>query len=329
MTPRTYLVALVDGGGTVPPELAVVRGLVERGHHVTVLAEDTMVDEVRRPAPPSGRGSRARTGRRGGPRTTRTATGSARTRWRCSSRLLDQQFVGPAPAYAADTTPAIQDLSPMSWSAPCSPSGRWWRPRRPACPTPCSTRTSTCSPFPAARRSASACAGRRAIGRLRDRAIGRSAPGRGRRAAPLDEVRADYGLAPLDCFWDQVQGADLELVLAAESFDFPGPLPANVRYVGPVLDDPAWSGPGRPRPATRRSCWSGCRPRSRTRSRASSASSTGSPSCRCAWSSPPARRSTPTRCTRRPTSRSSPPRRTRRCWPTRPRSSPTAGTARS
>ena len=37
--PRTYLVCLVDGGGTVPPELGAVRRLVDRGHDVTVLAE--------------------------------------------------------------------------------------------------------------------------------------------------------------------------------------------------------------------------------------------------------------------------------------------------
>ena len=44
---KTYLVALVDGGGTVPVELGVVRRLVERGHDVTVLAEDSMIDDVR------------------------------------------------------------------------------------------------------------------------------------------------------------------------------------------------------------------------------------------------------------------------------------------
>lgn len=32
-----YLVALVDGGGNIPPELHRVRRLVERGHGVTLL----------------------------------------------------------------------------------------------------------------------------------------------------------------------------------------------------------------------------------------------------------------------------------------------------
>ena len=44
---NAYLFALVDGGGTVPPELAAARRLVERGHAVTVLAEDSMEPDVR------------------------------------------------------------------------------------------------------------------------------------------------------------------------------------------------------------------------------------------------------------------------------------------
>ena len=43
MTERNYLFALVDGGGTVPPDLGTVRRLVARGHRVTVLAEDSML----------------------------------------------------------------------------------------------------------------------------------------------------------------------------------------------------------------------------------------------------------------------------------------------
>jgi hypothetical protein len=42
MRPRRYLLALVDGGGNVPPELSAARRLVERGHSVTVLAEDSV-----------------------------------------------------------------------------------------------------------------------------------------------------------------------------------------------------------------------------------------------------------------------------------------------
>jgi hypothetical protein len=68
---RRYLLAIVDGSGNVPPELHVARPLVERGHHVTVLAEDSVADEVLRLAPRCAAGRTRRIGRTGGPRTIR------------------------------------------------------------------------------------------------------------------------------------------------------------------------------------------------------------------------------------------------------------------
>ena len=44
--PRRILVALWDGGGSVPPELAVVRGLVARGHDVTAIGDAVLADDV-------------------------------------------------------------------------------------------------------------------------------------------------------------------------------------------------------------------------------------------------------------------------------------------
>lgn len=43
---RQYLFALVDSGGTVPPELAVASRLVHRGQAVTVLGSPLMEPEV-------------------------------------------------------------------------------------------------------------------------------------------------------------------------------------------------------------------------------------------------------------------------------------------
>ncbi len=37
-----YLLAIWDGGGAVPPQLSLVRGLVDRGHTATVLADPTL-----------------------------------------------------------------------------------------------------------------------------------------------------------------------------------------------------------------------------------------------------------------------------------------------
>ena len=67
---------------------------------------------ARQRAPTFRRGRRPRTGPTGRPRTTPTATGSARPRSQLFDRLLDRQFVGPAPGYAADVTAAIADQRP-------------------------------------------------------------------------------------------------------------------------------------------------------------------------------------------------------------------------
>jgi MGT family glycosyltransferase len=89
----------------------------------------------------------------------------------------------------------------------------------------------------------------------------RSALGRGRDAALLavvnrlfakglpaiNRARAEYGLAPLSSFYDQGLAADLIVVLTSPEFDYAAPtVPANVRYVGPILDDPEWARPWTP-----------------------------------------------------------------------------------
>ena len=57
----------------------------------------------------------------------------------------------------------------------------------------------------------------------------------------LNALRSQYGLPPLVHFLDQLRCGRRQLVQTSVDFDFPGTLPANARYVGPVLDDPAWA----------------------------------------------------------------------------------------
>ena len=60
----------------------------------------------------------------------------------------------------------------------------------------------------------------------------------------LNAARAERGLPPLTSLYDQVLGVERILVLSSETFDTVSAfVPANVRYVGPVLDDPAWTEP--------------------------------------------------------------------------------------
>jgi MGT family glycosyltransferase len=58
----------------------------------------------------------------------------------------------------------------------------------------------------------------------------------------LNAVTAEYGQAALSDPFELFDRAGRVLVMTSPSFDFPGPeLPANVRYVGPQLDDPDWA----------------------------------------------------------------------------------------
>jgi hypothetical protein len=61
------------------------------------------------------------------------------------------------------------------------------------------------------------------------------------RLAQLNALRGQYGLPPLARLLDQQRRARRQLVQTSADFDSQGTLPAGTRYVGPVLEDPAWA----------------------------------------------------------------------------------------
>ena len=240
---RRYLFALVDGGGTVPPELGTARRLVERGHHVTVLAEDSMLADVR------STGATFRPWVEAPNRASRHPDDDPYRDWECKSpfalfaRLRERQFVGPAPGYAADVTAAIADVRPD---------------------------LVVCSFFAVGAMAAAEAAGvdfdvlfpnayllpapgvppvglgltpaKSAFGHARDRLITSLTMREWDKGVPgLNELRTSLGLDPIRSFFDQIHRARRELVLTSPDFDFPGDLPPNVRYVGAILDDPEWA----------------------------------------------------------------------------------------
>lgn len=57
----------------------------------------------------------------------------------------------------------------------------------------------------------------------------------------LNKIRADLQLSPLENTIDLMHMADFRIIQTLKSFDFPIlPAPTNVRYSGPILDDPDW-----------------------------------------------------------------------------------------
>ncbi len=204
---RRYLVALVDGGGNVPPELAAVRRLVDRGHMVTVLAEDSVADEVRATGASLRRWERApnRPDRR--PEHDPARDWECRYPWQLVERLTKALFVGPAAASAADVGAAIGDARPD---------------------------LVICSMF---------CLGGMVAAEGSDIPFDVLLPNIYLLPAPgLPPFGlGQHRLPPLPHFFDQVRLAHRQLVLTSAEFDFPAAFPAPVRYVGPVLDDPQWA----------------------------------------------------------------------------------------
>jgi UDP:flavonoid glycosyltransferase YjiC (YdhE family) len=245
--------ASVDGGGNVPPELGVVRRLVERGHLVTVLAEDSVADEVR------GTGATLRRWLRAPNRPDRRPEHDPARDWECRypwqmvARLTSRLFVGPAAAYAADVGAVIGDARPnlvicsmfcLGGMVAAEAAGI---PFDVVLPNVYLLPAPGLPPFGLGLQPA-----RGILGRLRDRAL----TAFGTRLwdhhglAALNDVRASHYLPPLQHLFDQVHLARRQLVLTARTFEFPAAFPSNVRYVGPILDDPAWAraGPWTPPP---------------------------------------------------------------------------------
>lgn len=241
---RSYLFALTDGGGTVPPEVGAARRLVERGHRVRVLAEDSMAPEVR------ASGATFVPWETAPNRPDRDPANDPLRDWEtrgalAQARLIgDRVIAGPAPAIAHDALAAVDAEEPdlvvtsvFTVGAMAAAQSRGipfdvLLPNVYAAPYPGRT------PFGAGLRPA-----RGPVGRLRDRAITSASTRTFDRftLARLDALRADLGLGPLTHSWEQVLAARRQLVMTSAAFDLPGPLPASARYVGPVLDDPSWA----------------------------------------------------------------------------------------
>lgn len=100
---RTYLFALTDAGGTVPPEVGVVRRVVDRGHRVTVLADASMGSQVERA------GAALRTWTRANEE---FRDWELRTPMAQARGMAEHMLIGPAAAQADDTGSAIDAVEP-------------------------------------------------------------------------------------------------------------------------------------------------------------------------------------------------------------------------
>lgn len=239
------LITLWDGGGNSPPVLSVARALVDRGHDVRVLADQSLGDAVVRAGARHLPWSTAPQRQSEDPGTEFIRDFEARTPLGATARLRDRLLVGAAPAFAIDTVTEIrreptdavisenlllgsQIAAAGAGVVSISIVPNIYPGRVPGVP-----------PFGLGLDPRDDW-----VGRARDRFAAMLATRLwDKRIADVNRLLADYGQPPTRSVFDLLDRPDLVLVLTSSAFEFGGGarVPVNVRYCGPRLDDPDWT----------------------------------------------------------------------------------------
>lgn len=242
--PRSFLFVTWEGGGNVPAVVGVARRLAARGHDVRVLAEPCMEPAI------TSAGARFLSFTRHFTRTSSSETLLDDFRAKSPLGALDNTFrsvmFGPAVIVADETAEALagektdvvvaDHLMPGSLvaaeSAGVPRAVLWHTPEYlPGRGRPAAGPGFTPKPGP--------------FGAARDRLFNSFLlKVVARHVDSYNDARVRHGLKALTGargVLDEYHRADRRLIMTTRAFDFPiDPAPANVRYVGPMLDDPHW-----------------------------------------------------------------------------------------
>jgi MGT family glycosyltransferase len=236
---------MIDGGGTVPPALGVAGRLVRRGHEVRVLADPT-VEAAARSA------GCTFTSWRTAPhvdslaeQTKLIADMESRSPWGQIVAARDLYICEPADKYAADVRSTAEQWPVDVVLAEAAIPGILIGAESTGLPTAALMANVYLRPTPGLplfgtgwRPAMSR------LGRVRDQLAAAAFRRIWSKCLPgLNATRTAYGLPAIGDLYEVFDHCARVLVLTSPSFDFPAPqLPANVRYVGPQLDDPNWAG---------------------------------------------------------------------------------------
>jgi MGT family glycosyltransferase len=235
------LFVLWEGGGNVPLQLALAKGLVARGHDVRVLTEDCLAADV------AAAGCRFEPFVEAPNRADRTEDlirdSEARTPLGAFARARDRVVMGPAAAYARDTRAALEREAVDVLASDYLLFGPPIAAERAGVPTALLVHNIYIVPEPGKPAPGPGfLPARGLLGRMRDRAVSRAFVALFNRGLPpVNRARTEQGLTPLRHVLEHFDHAQRVLVLASASFDFHGDShPQHLRYVGSTLADPPW-----------------------------------------------------------------------------------------
>src|SRR4051794_3573061 len=239
-----FLLATVDGGGTVPPELGIASELIRRGHTVTVLADPTVAASARaadctflpwRAAPHFASIEE---------QTALMALLEDGNPVRAYRVARDRLICGGAPGYAQDVVRAVAESGADAVLAEAAVPGILIGALATGRPTAALMPNVYLRPTPGLPLLGTGWRPARGpLGRFRAATAPRAARlGASRFLPPLNATLRSHGLRRIGELFEPLDRCAEVLVLTSPSFDFPAPhLPPNVRYVGPQLDDPDWA----------------------------------------------------------------------------------------
>lgn len=240
---RRYLFVVWEGGGTIPPEMAIAKGLVDRGHEVRVLGDPCVEGDA------LAAGCSFTPYRRAPHRLSRDPETDLLREWEAKGQLgsflraRDRLFFGPAYDFARDVLDTLERFPADVVCVDNMLFGGMVGAEKAGIPTAILMPNIYTYPAPGLPPLGPGFQPARGpLGRLRDAAYQRVS-NRLLQAAfeYLNDARTRLGLVPLRTLHEQVERVERILVLTSSAFDFKAnKLPPNVRYVGPQLDDPSW-----------------------------------------------------------------------------------------
>lgn len=245
-SPQRFLFVTWDGGGVIPPTLAVAKALVDRGHPVRVLGDPTLQAEVVAAGCDFAPWTTAphRTSRDRDADLLRDYAFTNKGKYLTS--MMQEFLATPGPRWTADV---LAELDAHPADVVVSDSMVPWGlvaaeilglPRVMLSTTVYGVPTAGVTPMGAAMVNVPGllvglrnAAFRWLFGWLFNKAL-----------PALNGVRVAHGLAPVVDFHDQARQADRILVLTSPAFDYASEaMPANVKWVGAPLADPSWASP--------------------------------------------------------------------------------------
>jgi len=249
MEPRRFLFVMWEGGGNVPPQLGLARGLVARGHQVRVLTEPSLRRDVAATGASFGSFTSAPHRQDRAPQRDLVRDFDARTPIGALAATRDRVMLGPARAYAQDTMAEIERFRPHVLAVDWVLTGAAVAGEAAGVPTAVLLHGNNLLPEPGKPAPGFGfLPARSTLGRARDRVLtwiflrllDKGLPA-------LNDARQAFGLRPLGHALEQLEWPARLLCLYPAAFDLPADRhPAHLRYVGPVLEQPAWAEPWRP-----------------------------------------------------------------------------------